>query len=92
MFIGGEAGPAETEGLKEKFGKADADPRCRCPLAAELGTGGGGICWEASEGDSRLRAVQLSSEGEASADRAGKTKSGLGNNSMLWPLSGTPLR
>ena len=79
-----------AEGLNVKSGSA-TEPRERCALAPALGTGGGGMlcCVDCGR---LLRAFQLSSVGEASEDRAGKTKSGFGSNSMLCPVSGAPRR
>jgi hypothetical protein len=85
-----EDGPEAADGLNVKSGSA-AEPRDRCDLAPTLGTGGGGML---SHDDCGCldRAFQLSSEGDASADRAGKTKSGFGSSSMLCPVSGAPRR
>jgi hypothetical protein len=67
----------ETEGLKEKFGKALAEPRDLCIVFD--GMEGIGCCAERGR---RLSAFQFSSVGEDSADRAGNTKFGFGSNSM----------
>jgi len=79
-----------AEGLNEKSGKA-TDPRDRWALAPALGAGGGGML-NCEDCGRLFRAFQLSSVGEASADRAGNTKSGLGSNSILCPDSGAPRR
>lgn len=83
-------GAVSAEGLNKKSGNA-AEPRERCDLAPALGIGGGGmLCCD--DCGRLFRAFQLSRVGEASADRAGKTKSGFGSNSMLCPISGAPRR
>lgn len=85
-----DVGAAAADGLNTNSGTA-AEPRERCDLAHAFGAGGGGkFCCD--DCGRRFRAFQLSRVGDASADRAGKTKSGFGSNSMLCPVSGAPRR
>lgn len=70
-----EPDPIETDGLKEKFGRALADLREPTPFWRALVvalTGGGGIVKTVAEG-----------EGSASAGLAGNENSGFGNLSLL---------
>jgi hypothetical protein len=85
-----DKGSTVVDGLYVKSGSA-ADPRDLCFLGPPLGTGGGAmLCCD--DCGRLFKAFQLSRAGDASGDRAGKVKSGFGNNSMLCPVSGAPRR
>jgi hypothetical protein len=80
MSVGEVAADVSALGLKEKLGRALIEPRWRCEAASGSNVGDVDVCW--ADRGLRFRAFQLSSDGEGSGERAGKTKSGLGRSSM----------